>query len=618
MAFKLREWARASRRRSILYASLINELWRTARLLLLAAGLVVILSAILPIVFSVAVAAAVQDASGAIEVGSHSNAGGHLELAVGVVAILFFLGATLPLVRDLLQARLSTRIDGGIAVRVMHAGLAPVGIGHLESPDAQDAFRRVGPLAGSWSSPGTAAAGATGVGCVLAAAATSTVALGSLIWWLPLPLLALWLSLRRALRRDLLASVGRLSGHAAAFRRTEYLTDVALDRSFASEVALFGIGPWLIARYRAIWRDIMDSVGRARRRSVHQIVGTGLILLLVYLAVALEIVRASAGSPTAEVARAALYMQLLLRSAGFGLVSNVDLMLAFGLESWCTVAAILEKAKDAGGTASRANRPASPPRQEIVFDDVSFRYVERGPNVLRGLSLRIPVGASVALVGLNGAGKTTILKLLTRLYEPSEGAILVDGAYLSDFDARSWRRQVSVLFQDFTRYAAPLLDNIWYGATGSRRDSEAVRRSATLSGALGLVERLPLGLETPLSGQLRGGVSLSDGEWQRVALARALFAVQHGAAILVLDEPTANLDPLAESASYDRFLALTKGLTTIIVSHRFSTVRKADTIFVIDSGAVSEQGSHEELVAAGGFYARMFDLQAAAFRGGVR
>ena len=253
------------------------------------------------------------------------------------------------------------------------------------------------------------------------------------------------------------------------------------------------------------------------------------------------------------------------------------------------------------------------PAQAIRFEGVRFRYAGRGDDALAGLDLEIPAGRSLAIVGDNGAGKTTLVKLLVRLYDPDEGRITIDGRDLRIIDPLSWRQRVAAVFQDFVQYELSAADNVGFGAPQRQDNRVALRRAADRAGALAVIESLPRGWETILSPRYEGGVDLSGGQWQQIALARALFAVEAGARVLILDEPTAALDVRAEAELFDRFLSITQGLTTILVSHRFSTVRRADRIVVLDGGRVVEQGTHDELVAAGGRYAHMFLLQAGRF-----
>jgi ATP-binding cassette subfamily B protein len=213
-------------------------------------------------------------------------------------------------------------------------------------------------------------------------------------------------------------------------------------------------------------------------------------------------------------------------------------------------------------------------------------------------------------VGENGAGKTTLVNLLCGFYEPTEGRITVDGVDLAEIDKRAWQRRIAAVFQEFAKYPLTLRENVVLGHPGRAADYETRMRAGQRAGIMELVESLPANWNTILSKKYEGGTDLSGGQWQRVALARAMFALECGAGILVLDEPTANLDVRAESALYEGFLDMTAGLTTIVVSHRFSTVRRADRIVVLEGGRIVESGNHDQLMARAGRYARMFDLQA--------
>jgi ATP-binding cassette subfamily B protein len=249
------------------------------------------------------------------------------------------------------------------------------------------------------------------------------------------------------------------------------------------------------------------------------------------------------------------------------------------------------------------------------MEHVRFDY-PGGPVVLEDVSLTIPVGRSTAIVGFNGAGKTTLVKLLTALYQPTGGRVSHDGRDLAEADPASWQRHFAVAFQDFARYPLTLRENVAMSAIRALDDDAGIVADLDRAGLAHLVESLPDGLDTPLSRLLPGGRDLSGGQWQRLALARSLFAVRHGAGILVLDEPTAQLDARGEAGFYDSFVDLTRGVTSIIISHRFSSVRRADQIAVLDDGWIRECGTHAELLAADGLYARMFRIQASRFTTG--
>jgi ATP-binding cassette subfamily B protein len=252
-----------------------------------------------------------------------------------------------------------------------------------------------------------------------------------------------------------------------------------------------------------------------------------------------------------------------------------------------------------------------PIRSGFVFDDVGFRYEGADRWAVRHLNLEIGAGEVLALVGENGAGKTTIVKLLARLYEPSEGRILLDGRDLRDYDLDQLRDRIGVVFQDFVRFHFTAAENIAMGRIEALDDQDRISQAAERSLADAVVARLPLGFAQPLGRRFAGGVELSGGEWQKVAIARAYM---RDADVLVLDEPTSALDARSEFEVFQRFRDLSAGRTTLLISHRFSTVRMADRIIVLDGGRIIESGTHEALAASGGRYAEMFELQAAGYR----
>jgi ATP-binding cassette subfamily B protein len=402
-----------------------------------------------------------------------------------------------------------------------------------------------------------------------------------------------------------------LAGHR---RRAGYVSGLATGVTAAKEIRVFGLLGWLRTRLRT---DTMDNLRRmwagSRRLQFWPFVGL-CVVGFIGGAAAITMLALAAARGEVNLLGLAIALQGVLIPMRFGVFfPECDVQTQFGLHSFHALERFERRASLAGRVDAGTVRPVRPLR-EIRFEGVTFRYSAGGPTVLDGLDLTLPVGRSTAIVGLNGAGKTTVVKLLVRLYEPTSGRVTVDGLDLAGLQAEGWRRQFAMIFQDHVRYELTVAENIGLGAPHLLADDDAIMAVAEETGAIDSLRGAPDPLRVPLSSGRPGGIDLSGGQWQRVALARALLAVRGGASVLVLDEPTAQLDVRAEAEFYDRFLATAKGITSVLISHRFSTVRHADQIVVIEHGRVVESGSHDELIRRRGRYAELFELQAKRFR----
>ena len=404
--------------------------------------------------------------------------------------------------------------------------------------------------------------------------------------------------------------------YAAQVRRTadrrelDYLRQTGASTGTAKEVKLFGLHRFLIDRYRELSLSMQkENAAFAWRRAAS---GAGFAALGTagyYAAYAWLAWRAVGGTLTIGDLTFLAASFLRLRGLLAGVLS--------GLSSLASQALYLQdlfsflELRPVIGSAPGAR--VFPPvlAAGIVFEDVGFRYPGAETWAMRHLTFTLPAGRVLALVGENGAGKTTLVKLLTRLYDPDEGRILVDGYDLRDYDLDSLRAGIGVIFQDFVRYDLTAADNIAVGRIDARADRAMIEAAAARGRADGVIGRLPGGYDQMVGRRFRGGVELSGGEWQKVAIARAYM---RDAAVLVLDEPTAALDARAEFEVFERFKALTAGRTAVLISHRFSSVRMADLIVVVAGGRVEACGTHEALLAEGGRYAELFELQAAGYR----
>jgi ATP-binding cassette subfamily B protein len=394
-------------------------------------------------------------------------------------------------------------------------------------------------------------------------------------------------------------------------RRMTYLVTLLTTDTYAKEVKLFGLGGYFIERYRLIGNAFYGSQRRqVARRSLAGFAWGNLCTIatsVTYLYVALQ---AIAGRLTLG--------DLTLYTTAAQSVQNSIQGILSGFSNMYEHNLYLSNLFELMATESKLTAPSSPApmpepfRGEIRFDHVSFAYPEAKENALSDLSFTVSPGETLAIVGRNGAGKTTLFKLICRLYDPIEGRILIDGLDIRDYDPEALRSQIGAMFQDYVTYQATAAENIGLGNLSHVSDREAIERAGREGGADSLISTLPAGYDTALGKWFDSGVNLSGGEWQKVALARAFM---RDARILLLDEPTSALDAQAEYELFERLRSLTRGKTAVYISHRFSTVRRADRILFLEHGRLVEQGTHEQLMRLNGRYARLFRLQASAYTG---
>jgi ABC-type multidrug transport system fused ATPase/permease subunit len=562
----------------------------------LAWWVVLILRGLLPALFAVAMGVLV----GAVQQGSA------LAFPLAFAGVVFVLLQVLAPMHQAISANLGDRTAAWLYDRLTIACVRPPGIGHLESPAlASDLVVARDFDLGMTGPPlsisvdfiaGSLVTMIGGLAC--------TLLLFGFAWWAPLVLGGAWIATHWLLRESAVWRDRNTEEVRGAQRDADYAYRIAVDPGPAKELRVFGIAEWTIARFLARRTRLHALQYAATRLRERPLAGALALVLAANILVFWAIAR-QAADDTLPFGQAVIFAQLAVGVS----------MIAFGGLNWALDGAAapvaqvikIEPAMQAAGALVEGTRSAAAmPQREIRFRDVSFAY-PGGTAVLDRFDLTIPAGSSLAIVGQNGAGKTTLAKLLCRLYDPQHGAIEVDGVDLRQLALDGWRQRLTAVFQDFVRFERPLRENV--APLGASDD--VVRAALEDAGAAGLAS-----LDTILARGYDNGTDFSGGQWQRVALARALAAVRLGAGLVLLDEPTAQLDVRGEAEIFARILAATRHCTTILISHRFSTVRHVDRICVLEHGRVIELGTHDELMALGGRYHTMFTLQAERFATG--
>jgi ATP-binding cassette, subfamily B, bacterial len=585
-------------------------LWDGERALAVVAAGWAVASAVAPSVLLVMMGLVLARLPAAVRDGLGSSAGRSLVIAVALLAAAYGVSVALNGVRTGLGTVVKVRLTYAMQARIMAAVSSPAGIAHLEDAGLLD---RLALAQGSLMSffPADAPMFLMDVIAFRGSGLLACVLVGAYRWWLGLALVVINVSVHPRLVKVQKDQVALFTGRGGIMRRAFYFNSVATGPDAAKELRVFGLGGWVVDQLVAHWKDGMGAAWENISRLRAALVKLYALMTVVYVGVACNLAY-DAYHGRASVARVAVVLGAMVPTLLLGSISFVESSLVWTVSALPHLDALDRDVAHWRGPGGGERPARGLPASEVRFEGVRFRYPGAATDVFDRLDLVLRAGTSTALVGPNGAGKTTLVKLLCRLHDPTAGRVAVDGVPLAELDPPSWQRQVAVVFQDFNRYPLSAADNVGLGSPEHLADRDAIVKAGRAAGVAEAIEALPDGWDTVLAPDL-GGVELSGGQWQRLALARALFAARHGARLLVLDEPTAWLDVRGEAAFYERFLDLTRGLTTLVISHRFSTVRLADHIYVVDGGRVAEQGSHRELVAAGGTYAQMFALQSAHF-----
>ncbi len=570
---------------------------------------------LLAAIFPVALVSAFSGVFEAVDRAAGPGRAGAVLSSLLVLGVLLALQRLLELVVDPVQSRIARGIDVRWRERVIRELYRPVTIEHSETSAMRGNLAVLGDDRRGHT-PGNALAAAVSLAAKLLSCCWCLGIVAERSLWAALPAAVTLVVRRRLQQRSFGYIYESWSLIGAPARWYEYWRQFHIDPAAAKEIRVFGLADWSLGRFLSSAAARFEPVSRGRRRASR----TSWLPFAVSIAGlfgALALVvgnRDLSGAGPVPALAALLTVWRLSEPAGENLaIEHARPVYRAATEvlavSAKRAAAEHERAAPVVGTVA----PSGPP-PHIRFDRVDFRYPGTDLPVLRAVDLEIRPGASIGVVGPNGAGKSTLTKLLARLYEPGAGRITVDGADLRAVDAAAWRARIAVMPQNFVHYDLPLRSNVVLGAPERRHDARFVDAVLPRLGLEDLLAKLPDGWDTRLGAGGDGGVQLSGGEWQRVGLARAAFAVHAGRDIVVLDEPTAHLDAEAEALVLGQLAALAESATVIVVSHRLATIRRADRIVLLRAGRVAESGTHDELIALGGDYARMYAAQAEHYR----
>ncbi|OAH13872.1 ABC transporter ATP-binding protein [Streptomyces jeddahensis] len=542
--------------------------------------------------------------------------------------VVLLVGHAAEAVTEPLAYLVQQRIDGAHRAAVTRLAASSPTIDLLEQPEAQRLIRqaKADPDEFSQRTPGQAALAQLDQLADAVGVAAACVVIAQFAWWL-VPLLLIPALLNARLRyRGRMEFIRLWRSQLDVMVRVERWEETLASPGVGKDLRVFGLADWAVRRLDgqhvartapqfAVWKRNL----RGQSRSLLLVVPP---LLIAFTAVAALTVHGHGSVATATAALtagASLFMMIDLGYTGLSRLAGLE-----SLKAYDELAELLTKDTRRPLPGAALDRTDAGSSSLVRFEDVGFTYPGTTRAVLDGLNLEIRPGELLAIVGLNGAGKSTLIKLLAGLYEPTSGRILVRGNQemgnqeMSELGVQAWRERISVVFQDFVKYELSAADNVTLGRPGVAPDKAVLEAAARDAGLGPVLDRLPDGWDTPLARSRTGGVDLSGGQWQQVVLTRALYALRTGAELLVLDEPTAHLDVRTEFEVFQRLAEQRAEAGVVLISHRLSTVRQADRIVLLDGGRITESGTHEELIAQGGGYAKLFAIQAERFQQGYQ
>ena len=580
-------------------------LWSAAPRWTLANGIVLLLQGLLPLAGLLILKRLIDATTAAV--GSSESALREPLLYVGLVGVVVLFGGLLQAISILIDEIRNQRLTDHVQ-DLIHAKSVELDLSLFETPEYQDTLHRAqeeGPFRPTSLATGLATFVQSSVG--LMAVTALLIAFNPwivlVVVVLSLPGLVIKLKHSEELYRW-------RHGRTSTERRARFVDWMLTLVQFAREVRLFGLGDHLRARHRALRGELLhERLALARKRAIGYLgtlTGGTLAVVGALVLVVFQMARGTISLGDLVMYYGALQRALAATQQLFGSLAGLyeDSLFLSNLKAFLELEPRVTDPENPKSVTG-------PMTQGIVFDGVSFSYPGAEEPVLKDLRFAIRPGETIAVVGENGAGKSTLIKLLCRLYDPAAGRILWEGHDLRDFRLADLRRQITMAFQDFARFPVTVRENICFGDLDQVAKDRQVLAAAISAGAERMVAGLPREYDTELGIWFEGGQELSSGQWQKLALARAFF---RDAQVVVFDEPTSDLDALAEAELFERFRELTKGRTTVLISHRFSSVRMADRIFVLSEGRMIERGSHDELIRVGGLYARMFEAQAGMYR----